>query len=148
MKKNTFRVNMVNNSSVAMPRKWILGVLNHLLHNLNLQNELTVVFLNVHQARKINFEYRKKNYATDILSFSGQGFELGELILCPQVLKKQAEEQGHTFKKELAYMLIHGVLHLLGYEHEGTSAQAKRKAKKMFKLQEQLFDSFVKSYES
>jgi len=72
------------------------------------------------------------------LSFPGDESQgsLGELILCPQVLKAQAKEHDFSFQEELGYMIIHGVLHLLGYDHEKTSHQAK----KMFRLQDQIFD--------
>lgn len=102
------------------------------------QNQtLTIVFLDVFPAKAINLKYRKKHYATDILSFAGDGVEtLGELVLCPQVLKRQAGEHGLSFREELGYMLIHGVLHLLGYDHEKNQDDAKT----MFQLQDEIFD--------
>lgn len=102
--------------------------------------ELTLVFLNMAAAKKINLQFRKKNYATDILSFESTELNvLGELILCPQVLKKQAKEHGLTFNQELTYMLIHGILHLLGYEHETSP----KDAKKMFTPQDRIFDALI-----
>ena len=103
--------------------------------------ELTIVFLNQAPAKKLNLSFRKKNYATDVLSFPGDealGI-LGELILCPQVLKAQAKEHEMSFHEELGYMVIHGVLHLLGFDHEKTEYQAK----KMFRLQDQIFDKLL-----
>lgn len=98
------------------------------------KSELVVVFLDPGPAKKINFEFRKKNYATDVLSFqNGQG--LGELLICPQVIAKQAKEHALTFHQELAYMILHGILHLRGFDHEKGAAQAK----KMFKLQDEVF---------
>lgn len=122
-----------------MPRKWIQQVDRYLRRELKLgKKELTIVFLDPVPARKINKTYRKKNYATDILSFESDmpAIELGELVICPQVLQKQAKEHDLSFKAELSYMLIHGVLHLLGYDHE----KSKSEAKKMFDIQDQLFD--------
>jgi probable rRNA maturation factor len=122
-----------------MPRQWILMVVDEYLRSkLKLgQRELTVVFLDPAPAKKINRTYRKKDYATDILSFESEiKAELGELVICPQVLQKQAKEHDLSFKAELSYMLIHGVLHLLGYDHE----KSKSEAKKMFDIQDQLFD--------
>jgi probable rRNA maturation factor len=57
------------------------------------------------------------------------------MILCPQVLTRQAREHGLTFKQELAYMLCHGVLHLLGYDHENS----KKEAEVMYALQDKAF---------
>jgi probable rRNA maturation factor len=129
---------LINHSKIQMPRKWIQSVDSFLRLELKLkERELTIVFLDVTAARKINKAYRKKDYATDILSFEGETpNELGELVICPQVLQKQAKEHDLSFKAELSYMLIHGVLHLLGYDHE----KSKKEAKKMFDIQDQLFD--------
>ncbi len=140
---------LINQSSERMPKKFIYSWLSELVVMLAKDKKhvrskwkkqnLTVVFLNVGPAKKINFEFRKKKYATDILSFEGvdSATELGELVLCAQVLKRQAKEHGLSFRLELGYMLIHGVLHLLGYDHE-TNA---RDAKQMFELQDRLFAS-------
>ena len=100
--------------------------------------DLTIVFLDTAAAKKINCEFRGKNYATDILSFDG-----GELVLCPQVLKRQAKEHKHSFNAELGYMLIHGVLHLKGFDHE----KSKSAAAKMFKIQDQVFDRLCAKFE-
>lgn len=102
-----------------------------------MKKDLTVVFLDPGPAKKLNFQFRQKKYATDILSFmTDSPEELGELVLCPQVLQRQAQEHDLSFKLELSYMLIHGVLHLLGYDHE----RSEKEAKKMFRIQDQLFD--------
>jgi probable rRNA maturation factor len=99
--------------------------------------ELTVVWLSALEMRKINFKFRKKNKATDVLSFlSRESDSLGELLLCPEVLQSQAKQFRHSFEVETVTMIIHGLLHLLGYDHE-RSAQEHRL---MFRLQEQTLD--------
>jgi len=99
--------------------------------------EIQIVFVDKRQIRELNSRYRKRDKPTDILSFSGSGApDLGELVLCGEVLEKQSREHGLSLREELGYMLIHGTLHLLGYEHEGSPSQARR----MFKLQDALFD--------
>ena len=83
--------------------------------------------------QKINKEYRKIDKATDVLSFpmfekeeldekiEKQDFEyediLGDIIISIEQVKIQAEEYGHSFERELAYMLVHGFYHLMGYDH-------------------------------
>jgi probable rRNA maturation factor len=92
-------------------------------------------------ARKLNREYRGKDYATDVLSFSGDGLSyLGELILCVEVVKRQAKNHALSFRDESAYLVLHGLLHLLGFEHE----QGGTAAKKMYALQDNLFDDIDK----
>jgi probable rRNA maturation factor len=102
----------------------------------NSGQELTLVFLNPKEAKANNKRFRGKNYATDVLSFEGMFPEsLGELIMCPQVLQKQAKEHGLKYQEELGYMILHGILHLLGYDHETGTADAE----KMFGIQDEVF---------
>lgn len=133
-------LNLINHSQIRMPRQMLLRLDAFLRRELKLKRrDLTLVFLDSAPAQKINLQYRRKNYATDVLSFAGQDAnELGELILCPQVLRRQANEHQLSFRQELSYMAIHGVLHLLGYDHE----LSKREAQKMFELQDRLFERF------
>lgn len=104
--------------------------------------ELVVVIVSSRQMKKLNAEFRGKDYATDVLSFEGQEpASLGELIVCIDVLKMQAKQHGLTFKQELGYMLLHGILHLLGYDHE----RGVKKARQMFKLQDDVFEELCNS---
>jgi probable rRNA maturation factor len=73
--------------------------------------------------KRLNQHYRGKDYVTDVLSFGAplkfraQGY-LGELVICGSVLKRQARERKHKPELELEILLVHGVLHLLGFDHE------------------------------
>lgn len=148
------KYNLLNHSSISMPRSFVQSWLNALEKELirekivskaikkkSKEIELTVVFIDSANMRKLNREFRKRDYATDVLSFeSHERQSLGELAICPQVLKKQAKEHGLSFKEELGYMLIHGVLHLLGYDHE----KSPKEAKVMFTLQDAIFDRLLK----
>ena len=103
---------------------------------LKLCKELTVVFLSSEEMRKINKQFRGYNKPTDVLSFASlEALSLGELLICDDVLKVQAKQQGHGLRAERAYMLIHGVLHLLGYDHE----LSKKEEKLMFSIQDRCF---------
>lgn len=129
---------MINNSSEALPRAFVKKVFDFIASKLKIKSEITIVFLDEKAAKALNKTFRGKSYATDILSFqSSSSDQLGELILCPKVLKKQAKANKHSFNLELGYMLIHGVLHLLGYDHEKSKADEKE----MYKIQDKLFDS-------
>ena len=75
---------------------------------------LSVVFFNRKRMRELNKKHRGKYAFTDVLSF-GQG--LNEIVVCPEEVKKNAGRFNLTFKKELAQTLIHGILHILGYNH-------------------------------
>lgn len=125
---------------------WLNFVIRDLQKNgliKNTQLDLTVVFMGKSQAKKLNLEFRQRNYPTDVLSFEGDGKGvLGELVICPEVVKKQALEHDLTFREELGYMLLHGVLHLLGYDHEKNEAEAKV----MFGIQDKVFDRLCRKF--
>jgi rRNA maturation RNase YbeY len=97
---------------------------------------LGLSFVGEREMTRINRVYRKKNRPTDVLSFPApepfrsNGY-LGDLVICLPVLKRQARNEGHSVEVELKVLLVHGFLHLLGMDHEGTSARARLEARKM-----------------
>ena len=94
---------------------------------------MTITFTTPEEIRKINKKYRKIDKATDVLSFpmfekdeldekiKNKDFlhedVLGDIIISIEKVKEQAEEYGHSFERELSYMLVHGFYHLMGYDH-------------------------------
>ena len=90
--------------------------------NISKEREVSVVFVKTEEIEKLNLKYRKKNKPTDVLSFEGEKDNLGEIIICPEEVKKNAEI---NFKKEIIFVFIHGILHLLGYDHEKSKKDAK-----------------------
>ncbi len=103
--------------------------------------------------KRLNTEYRNKDYATDILSFPAplpfqeKGF-LGELIVCLPTLKTQAQQYRHHPAIELDILLIHGFLHLLGMDHERGAQEAKRMARWESRILEDLRPSRKASHPS
>ena len=82
------------------------------------------------EMRQLNAKYRKKNQTTDVLSFfvedqplSGAKI-LGDVVISVEQARRQAKERGKTLKSEMVTLLIHGILHLLGYDHEKSPRQA------------------------
>lgn len=94
--------------------------------------------------KTLNKSFRGKNSATDVLSFipldicKAQNGFLGDIIISVDTAKKNAKEQGVAFKEELLRLSVHGVLHLLGYDHEFNAK--KKDADKMFALQEKIIN--------
>jgi len=82
---------------------------------------VSVAFVKAAQIRQLNKKYRRKDKITDILSFEGEGNYLGEIVICAPRAKKQAKEFKHSFHCELQFLFVHGLLHLLGYEHKKLS---------------------------
>ena len=123
-------------------KKWTTGLTKALNRKAKLKNrELVVVFVNSREMKRLNHLYRGKNYATDVLSFeSADPSVVGELVICPPVIRSQSRRTGLSERGELGYMIVHGVLHLLGYDHGDAQSEAK-----MFALQDRLFQKLEKS---
>jgi len=114
---------------------------------------LSVAIVGEKRMRKINKKYRKKDKATDVLSFpedkvllekfridSCQKIQgLGEIIICLQEVKKNAKTSNLLLNQELSRVIIHGVLHLLGYDHEKSVSDEK----KMKEKQENYLSQFL-----
>jgi probable rRNA maturation factor len=144
---------LINQSKVKLNDSVIQALVDVICHKLiktkslknvkKLQrNEISLVLLSVSKMKSLNYEFRQKNFATDVLSFAPASAEsLGELIFCPVVLERQSKDHKHSFNHEFLYMLIHGILHLLGYDHE----KSKKEALKMFTLQDRLFSQLTES---
>lgn len=108
---------------------------------------ISVAVVGVSEIKSLNLKYRKKNKPTDVLSFSRLdsspvpfpmvNTDLGDVLICWKIAKKQAIKDGVTFREELSRLTIHGVLHLFGYDHEISEADEK----KMFRLQDKILKS-------
>ncbi len=90
---------------------------------------LSIAFLKEDEMEKVNKEYREKEGATDVLSFRGEGDFLGEILLCPSYIEKEAKKRSLSFEKETQRALVHGLLHLLGYDHLREDQKKKMKEK-------------------
>jgi probable rRNA maturation factor len=93
--------------------------------------ELSLVLVGNAEMRKLNARYRRKDYATDVLSFPVEGTLaegnslLGDVIISVEKARAQARERGRTRDQEMAILLIHGIVHLLGYDHERSAKDAR-----------------------
>ena len=89
------------------------------------------------ELKKLNREYRGKDYATDVLSFPGEPPYLGDIAVSLGRVRAQAREFGHSVEDELRVLILHGVLHLTGLDHEsdgGQMARAEQRWRKKFGL--------------
>ncbi|HPV70440.1 MAG TPA: rRNA maturation RNase YbeY [Candidatus Magasanikbacteria bacterium] len=120
-------------------KSWLSGVAETVGKKLKIKKELSVVIVGTKKMQSLNNFYRHRDRPTDVLSFEGEGGFLGEIVLCLPVAKRQAKEHDFSLKEELAFLLIHGILHLQGYDHE----KNQKEEKLMFALQEQLLKSII-----
>lgn len=99
------------------------------VYNIDPHTEVSVVLANDEYIHALNLTYRGKDCPTDVLSFAlNEGDEpnvidgpeevlLGDIIISMETAARQAAEYGHSLERELAYLTVHGILHLLGYDH-------------------------------
>jgi probable rRNA maturation factor len=101
------------------------------LRQMRDQGELSLVLVSNAKIRQLNKQWREKDYATDVLSFPlavdenlqilpappGQSWELGEVVVSLEKTAEQAAEYGHSFEREFAFLYVHGLLHVLGFDH-------------------------------
>lgn len=90
--------------------------------------ELSIALVGQSRMKELNKKYRRKNRVTDVLSFIYDNS--GEVVICLSEVKKNAKIFNSKFEKELTKALIHGILHLMGYDHEKGEKQAKETRRK------------------
>ena len=91
--------------------------------------ELTIRFVDSEEGRALNRDYRGKDYATNVLTFAYTEDEDSEvtqadIILCTDVVQKEAQEQNKALEAHAAHLIVHGVLHAQGYDHENDEEAA------------------------
>ena len=89
-------------------------------HALADDAEITVRIVDAEEGQALNREYRKKDYATNVLTFDYQQepIVLADLVLCAPVVEREAREQNKTLEEHYAHLLVHGALHAQGWDHE------------------------------
>ena len=109
-----------------------------------LNSEVNIIFVDLNEIHEINKQYRGIDRPTDVISFALEDNEdntvyeervLGDIYICLEKDHEQAKEYGHSETREMAFLTVHGLLHLLGYDH-----MKKKKKKVMFGLQEEILN--------
>lgn len=114
--------------------------------NIDDDLELSVIFVNDERIHEINREYRNIDRSTDVISFAledneqyymeGMPRSLGDIFISIDHAKKQAQDYGHSFYREMCFLFTHGLLHLLGYDH-----MEKEDEIEMFKIQNDILNA-------
>jgi len=101
----------------ALPRHKVARWLRHALQS---DAEITVRIVDTIEGQALNRDYRKKDYATNVLTFdyTQEPVVTADLVLCAPVVAKEAKEQGKTLEAHYAHLLVHGALHAQGWDHE------------------------------
>lgn len=136
-----------NETTENIDTKEIEKLLKYALEYKKLENvEFNIIFVDNETIRNINKEYRNIDRETDVISFALEDNEdikfefgrlLGDIYISIPKMKEQAKEYGHSEQRELSFLIIHGLLHLLGYDHETYEEE-----EVMFKEQELILDGY------
>lgn len=138
MTKPAVVVEIQNASGASAPppariRRWVRMAVNGKAHG-----ELTVRIVDEDESAALNIRYRARRGATNVLAFpagavgeiSGEGpLPAGDLVVCAQVVAREADAQGKPHESHWAHIVIHGALHLAGYDHETDSGAARMQAR-------------------
>ncbi|MCM1053396.1 MAG: rRNA maturation RNase YbeY [Ruminococcus sp.] len=134
-----------DNYNVDFKYNYLKKVIKRTLKHEKVKNAyFSVVFVGNEEIQELNKSYRGIDKITDVISFALEDNKdlinndtriLGDIYICIPRALEQAEEYGHSLKRELSFLTVHGLLHLLGYDH-----QTKEDEEVMFKLQELILD--------
>ena len=107
----------------ALPRH---SVARWIRHALGSDAEITVRIVDAEEGQALNRDYRKKDYATNVLTFDYTQVPIvtADLVLCAPVIAKEAKENKKTLEAHYAHLLVHGTLHAQGWDHETSKADA------------------------
>ena len=147
-------IEVSNESGLDVSEEELISVARFTIRKMDVNPgaELSMVLLDIDSMADLHMRWMDLPGPTDVMSFPMDELEpggrpdapepgpsmLGDIVLCPQFAAKQAEAAGHSLGHELALLTIHGVLHLLGYDHAEPEEE-----KEMFALQRQLLEEWV-----
>ncbi len=124
---------------------YLYDVLDYTLEHEKVNNAIfSIIFVGDEEIHEMNREYRKVDRITDVISFAFEDNNdlmyneirmLGDIYICIPQMRRQAIDYGHSEKRELSFLAVHGLLHLLGYDHMTPEDESV-----MFKLQEMILD--------
>ncbi len=143
---NNFEIFNETNEEVDLKEE--KNIIDFALKHENLANvTFNVIFVDSDKIRELNKTYRNIDRETDVISFALEDGEaninfefgrlLGDIYICVPKMKAQAKEYGHSIAREMGFLTIHGLLHLLGYDH-----MTKEEEKIMFAKQEEILNAY------
>ncbi|MDY6870855.1 MAG: rRNA maturation RNase YbeY [Actinomycetota bacterium] len=147
-------IEVSNESGIDVSEGELIGVARFVIEKMNVNPaaELSMVLLDTSSMADLHMRWMDLPGPTDVMSFPMDELQpggrpdapepgpavLGDIVLCPEFAAKQAETAGHSLGHELALLTVHGVLHLLGYDHAEPDEE-----KEMFALQRELLEEWV-----
>ncbi len=125
-------ITITNHTHYQVSQKLVKTVLSKYCQALKIKaTELSVVFVTSAEIRKLNKTYRRQDKPTDVLSFAYEYDKKrlnGEIIICYKIVRQNAMEYHHSVNQEISQLLMHSLLHLIGYDHKKAGAARKMEA--------------------
>jgi probable rRNA maturation factor len=139
---NVIQINILPGLKTLVEKKDLEYTATRVLEHLKVnESEISINFIDNKSIRELNNQYRGIDMATDVLSFMGYEINpenghqmLGDILISIPMAQKQAADLSHSLEDEIKVLMIHGILHLLGYDHEKKSEE-----EQMFSFQTLLF---------
>ena len=138
-------IGIFNKTEEKIDKSFVRKVVKHTLNKMEAEkSEVNIIYVGLEEIHEINKTYRNVDRPTDVISFALEDTEdvtvyeervLGDIYICLDKVHEQAKEYGHTEIREMAFLIVHGLLHLLGYDH-----MIKEEEKIMFGLQEEILN--------
>lgn len=120
-----------------------ISVIKSIFKDINLKKRFNLIFVTKDEIQRINKEYRNIDKVTDVISFAlvddpdnDLDKSLGDIFICVDKAIEQASEYGHSINREIAFLAVHGYLHLCGFDH-----QTKEEEEIMFKIQDDILNN-------
>lgn len=135
---------VINDNYGYQDYDYLKSVIERTLQHEKVNNSIfSIIFVDNEEIHKINKTYRNVDKITDVISFALEDNEtvkdeqrfLGDIYISIPKMKEQAQDYGHSEKRELSFLIVHGLLHLLGYDH-----MTSQEEKEMFRIQEEILN--------
>jgi probable rRNA maturation factor len=132
-------VEVVDHTGLVRDARAVVRLVEGVLGAEKTEGAVVVAFIDEKEMTELNGRYRGATGPTDVLSFPvdqsarwpGEEEELGEVVVCPQVVLRYGREEGTDFGQQLGWTLVHGTLHLLGYDHEADRGEMRRREREL-----------------
>ncbi len=138
---------LANEQGVPLDEPLLAALARHVLEAEDVDDsaELSILFVGADHIRRLNARYAGDDYATDVLAFpmteeddDDDPLMVGDVVVCPEVARDNAAKAGTALDRELQTLVVHGILHLLGYDHQNDAQRAA-----MDKRQDEIVASFI-----
>ncbi len=134
------KLEIFNWPNISIPESKVINSLKKEFYSFDI-SAINIVFVDEKEMQRLNKEYRNVDDVTDVLSFNldAEGF-LGEIYICPKYVKKTVE----NYEEEIIRLIVHGILHLLGFEHKTKLDNISKQKEDMFVKQEEILENILK----